>query len=500
MSLARPPVPLRKCSRLLPLLILPSTRLSITTTNQYNHQPPTTRITRTPPSKQFHTTPKPNAARSPSVRRAEAAQKRPQQPRIAATYTEDGLLKTPAQGDLPQRLRFLDTASKTLHQEARRYGGVTVDYPTFVRIAKELFNVAYTYPPAAGLVLRIDGGKTDINEIFNIGYQIGTNDMSFKEWVLAACSLAGARGPVLYQTARYLAISARRGTEIRQTAVIDKLEEIGLTSNDPRALQLLAQVQGRRGKYTQALELMEAVLARIHPSKNTPRGPEHSYLISEVMETPWRVYAGLKEKVGDPMGADEVMRRAALEYEDPAALQDYASLLMREMDLEGYEGCMSKAASSGDVMACLKLANFYYLTSKGWFPRRGVKVSDGDNAKAIPKPTRTVDPAKSVEEKKPGALARFFSFLSADVKSHAEYRKLAVDWYELAVKQGNSRAALLLAIIERENGNHEAAWELFQSSRTDDAKEFMPTSQDELVKVWWDEEFRPEVPLQLLDL
>ncbi|GMG08553.1 unnamed protein product [Aspergillus oryzae] len=306
-----------------------------------------------------------------------------------------------------------------------------------------------------------------INEIFNIGYQIGTNDMSFKEWVLAACSLAGARGPVLYQTARYLAISARRGTEIRQTAVIDKLEEIGLTSNDPRALQLLAQ---------------------------------HSYLISEVMETPWRVYAGLKEKVGDPMGADEVMRRAALEYEDPAALQDYASLLMREMDLEGYEGCMSKAASSGDVMACLKLANFYYLTSKGWFPRRGVKVSDGDNAKAIPKPTRTVDPAKSVEEKKPGALGRFFSFLSADVKSHAEYRKLAVDWYELAVKQGNSRAALLLAIIERENGNHEAAWELFQSSRTDDAKEFMPTSQDELVKVWRDEEFRPEVPLQLLDL
>ncbi|GMF70519.1 unnamed protein product [Aspergillus oryzae] len=218
------------------------------------------------------------------------------------------------------------------------------------------------------------------------------------------------------------------------------------------------------------------------------------------METPWRVYAGLKEKVGDPMGADEVMRRAALEYEDPAALQDYASLLMREMDLEGYEGCMSKAASSGDVMACLKLANFYYLTSKGWFPRRGVKVSDGDNAKAIPKLTRTVDPAKSVEEKKPGALGRFFSFLSADVKSHAEYRKLAVDWYELAVKQGNSRAALLLAIIERENGNHEAAWELFQSSRTDDAKEFMPTSQDELVKVWRDEEFRPEVPLQLLDL
>ncbi|BAE58324.1 unnamed protein product [Aspergillus oryzae RIB40] len=159
MSLAKPPVPLRKCSRLLPLPILPSTRLSITTTNQYNHQPPTTRTTRTPPSKQFHTTPKPNAARSPSVRRAEAAQKRPQQPRIAATYTEDGLLKTPAQGDLPQRLRFLDTASKTLHQEARRYGGVTVDYPTFVRIAKELFNVAYMYPPAAGLVLRIDGGE-----------------------------------------------------------------------------------------------------------------------------------------------------------------------------------------------------------------------------------------------------------------------------------------------------------------------------------------------------
>ncbi|KAE8412823.1 hypothetical protein BDV36DRAFT_48426 [Aspergillus pseudocaelatus] len=490
MSLARPPISLRKCSRLLPRPIL---RTPVTT-HQHNHQ---TTITTPPTIKQFHTTPTPNAARSPSVRRAEAAQKRPQQPRIAATYTEDGLLKTPAQGDLPQRQRFLDSASKTLHDEARKYGGVTVDYPTFVRIAKELFNVAYTYPPAAHLVQRIEG---DIDEVFKIGYHIGTNDMSFKEWVLAACSLAGARGPVLYQTARYLAITARRGTEVRQTAVLDKLEEIGRTSNDPRALQLLAQVQGRRGKYTQALELMEAVLARIHPSKKAPSGAEHSYLISEVMETPWRVYAALKEKVGDPMGADEVMRRAALEYEDPRALQDYASLLMREMDLEGYEECMSKAASSGDAMACLKLANFYYLTSKGWFPRRGVKVSEGDNAKATPKATRTVDPAKPVEEKKPGALGKLFLFLSADVKSHAEYRKLAMDWYELAVKHGGSRAALLLAIIEREDGNYEAAWELFRSSRTDDAKEFMPTSQDELVKVWRDATFRPEVPLQLLDL
>ncbi|OGM40706.1 putative mitochondrial 54S ribosomal protein MNP1 [Aspergillus bombycis] len=461
--------PLRKCPRLLPRLPYH---------NAHNHQTTTTTTT-APRIHQFHTTPHANAARSPSVRRAEAAQKRPQQPRVANTYTEDGLLKTPAQGDLAQRLRFLDTASKTLHQEARRYGGVTVDHDTFVRIAKGLFNTAYAHPPAAQLVLRI---SDDVDEVFRIGYHIGTSDMGFKEWVLAACSLAGGRVPVLYQTARYLTITERRGTEVRQTAVIDRLEEIGRTSNDPRALQLLAQVQGRRGKYTQALELMEAVLARIHPSKNAPRGAEQSYLISEVMETPWRVYAWLKERTGEPMGADEVVRSAALEYEDPRALQDHASLLMREMDLEGYEEGMSKAASSGDAMACLKLANFYYLTSKGWFPRRGVKVSEGDDAKAIPRATRTVDPAKPVEEKKPGALGRFFSFLSADVKSHAEYRKLAVDWYNLA------------------DGNYETAWELFWSSRTADAKEFMPTSQDELLKVWRDEKFRPEVPLQLLDL
>ncbi|KAB8264541.1 hypothetical protein BDV32DRAFT_160093 [Aspergillus pseudonomiae] len=490
MSLTRP---LRKCPRLLPRL--PYHHHHHT---QHNQHTPQTQSTRTPLSqRKFHSTPQPSAARSPSVRRAEAAQKRPQQPRATNTYTEDGLLKTPAQGDLAQRLRFLDSASKTLHQEARRYGGVTVDHATFVRIARELFNTAYMHPPAGQLVLRI---SDDVDEVFRIGYHIGTSDMGFKEWVLAACSLAGARVPVLYQTARYLTITERRGTEVRQTAVIDRLEELGRTSNDPRALQLLAQVQGRRGKYTQALELMEAVLARIQPAKSAPRGAEQSYLISEVMETPWRVYAWLKERTGDAMGADEVMRSAALEFEDPRALQDHASLLMREMDLEGYEEGMSKAASSGDAMACLKLANFYYLTSKGWFPRRGVKVSEGENAKAIPRASRTVDPAKPVEEKKPGALGRFFWFLSADVKSHVEYRKLAMDWYELAVKHGNSRAALLLAIIEREDGNYEAAWELFWSSRTADAKEFMPTSQDELLKVWRDETFRPEVPLQLLDL
>ncbi|KAE8380306.1 hypothetical protein BDV26DRAFT_257769 [Aspergillus bertholletiae] len=493
MSLSRPSIPLRKCSRLLPRTILPSTHLPIAYNNRSNNNNNNLYNNH----HYFHTTPQPNAARSPSVRRTEAAQKQPQRPKIPIAYTEEGLLKTPAQGDVHQRLKSFHAASRTLHEEGRRFGGVTVNYPTFVRIATDLFNVAYTQPPAAHLVQRI---STDLDQVFNIGYHIGTSDMGFKEWVLSSCSLAGARGPVLYQTARYLTITAKRGTEVRQTAIIDKLEEIGRTSNDPRALQLLAQVLGRRGKYTQALELMEAVLARIHASQKAPRGAEHAFLISEVMETPWRVYAWLKEKVGDTAGADEVVRSAALEYEDPRALQDYASLMMREMDLEAYEECMSKAASSGDAAACLKLANFYYLTSKGWFPRRGVEISGHENAKATPSVTRTVEPAKPVEEKQPGVLGRTFSFLSADIKSHAEYRKLAVDWYELACKHGSSRAALLLAIIEREDGNYDAAWELFRSSRTSDAKEFMPTTQDELSKVWRDETFRPEVPLQLLDL
>lgn len=319
-------------------------------------------------------------------------------------------------------------------------------------------------------------------------------DMSYKEWLLASCALAGATVPVIYQASRYVSIMARTGVDLGDRPLLDELEHLA-NEGDPRAVQLCAQILDRRGETAEATKLMKQVVDQLRPSLVEPRSPDDAFLIATHMDSPWKVYRELLEKAGDTAAADEALRTAALEYQDVQALQDYAALMMREMNLEKYEEYMSKAASSGDVTACLKLANFYHLTARGWFPRRGVQ----EDQAAKPKGEKTANPAQKVGERSFGVLGRVFSFLFADVKTHAEYRKLAMDWYEVAFTHGSTRAAMFLAVLLREDGQTQTGWEMLRCAKWVDIEGFLPKTQNEMTKVWLGEDF-PEIPLRLFDL
>jgi tetratricopeptide (TPR) repeat protein len=313
--------------------------------------------------------------------------------------------------------------------------------------------------------------------------------------------MAGARVPLILSTSRYLLFSMKEKKELSKSSLFDQIERLA-HHRDPRAMQLQAQILGRRGKYNEAIALMEEVLGMIWPSKVDAPTPGDEYMVSQYMLKPWEVYAWLKEKVGDPTGADEVTRVAAFEYEDPKALMKYAPIMLRAEKFDEYEECMSKAASSGNAMACLKLANFYFLTSQGFYARRGVKASGLDpmpstvTTATVVTTTRNPTSRGPIEEKPAGKLASFFSFLFSDVKTHEEYRKLAMDWYELAYNHGSLSAAFFLAVLLREDGDHELALQFLQHVQ-------MPEGRDAFLKQlkaqWHDKSFHLAVPIHLFD-
>ncbi|KAF7585429.1 hypothetical protein BBP40_010957, partial [Aspergillus hancockii] len=461
-------------------------------------------------NRQFHTTPPTHAARSPSVRRAEAAQRRgaPAQPAqtrstprthpLRNAFTDLWLYNTVAKADLGERLKFLDISGKLLYTEALKFDAVDIPFRTFHRIAKELYEVAYTQTPSGDAFARI---HEDVDVVYNVGLAVAAGDSTFTEWLFTSGALASARVPLFFVVSRYLALTLKEKQEIRHSGLLDAIERLA-QYRDPRAMQLHAQVLGRRGKYKEGIVLMEEVLGMIWPSKLDGPTPGDAYIVSQFMWKPWEVYAWLKEKDGDARGADEVMRTAAFEYEDPKALMKYATIMMRDGELEKYEECMSKAASSGNAMACLKLANFYYLTSQGWFARRGLKGECCLPAATVTTETvltrRDADAGGPIGETKSSrTLGSFFSFLFSDVKSHEEYRKLAMEWYELAYNHGSVSAAFFLAVFLREDGDHELGWQFLQDVKDHGGKgSFTKKIEGE----WHDKDYHHAIPLHLFDL
>ena len=152
MSISRSPEALRRWQRLSsllrssrPLSIHPARLAHITTTT-------TTILPKT--TRQFHSSPSLDAARSPSVRRAQASRVR--QPTVSR---ETPL--PPAQGSGDARKEFLEKNGGNLWAEAikARVLDEKVDLDTFMRVSHELFKRAYTGRPSAEAIWEIDPGE-----------------------------------------------------------------------------------------------------------------------------------------------------------------------------------------------------------------------------------------------------------------------------------------------------------------------------------------------------
>lgn len=178
----------------------------------------------------------------------------------------------------------------------------------------------------------------------------------------------------------------------------------------------------------------------IHPASSPPKNG-----FPPGFRTPWHVCEWLKRKVGDEAGADEVVKVAALEYQEPQALVRYAGRLMQQGgDLELYEESMSKAAAGGHPEACQKLANFYLLTSLGQFPRRGEK--ECPTADEIEKEK---EEERATPRNQKWSLSSFFN----RSLPRKDYHKLAREWYEVACIHGSQDAALTFSLLLRQEGD-----------------------------------------------
>lgn len=312
--------------------------------------------------------------------------------------------------------------------------------------------------------------------------------------------------------ARYLR-SLRDNTAPVRTPTLEKIEHLAYQDRDPRAMTLHAKILGLRKRYPEALSLIEQVMALIYPSK-IPVAKDGGFAMARI-EPPWHVYAWLKEKAqaqanaitktgkaaaavaGAEAGAgDDLLRSAALDYNDPESLVQYATVRMQAGDLAMYEDCMRRAATAGNAEACRRLANFYYLTSLGRYPRRGVREAEATAMAPVEAATSLSSQAR---ERNNCNRGKFFALLSSvfGPQPRAEYRKLATEWYELAFSHGNEQAALVLAVLLREDGSASRGLQLLEQI------EGSPSlgSQVRRIKAQWDDRDREVgIPAELLDV
>lgn len=414
--------------------------------------------------RQFHYSHRCNAARSPSVRRAKPS--RVVQP---AALREPRL--EPAQGSSETRKKFLDENGASIWAEAVKADVLDekVDLGTFMRIAHGLYERAYMMGPSAEVIWELDSGElvpqgektprlltliinTDVDKVFNIGQIASVGDPRIKEWLLASCALADARMPILICTSRYLTQhKSKAKSALEKTPLLEKVESLALRNDDPIAMTLHAQALGLRGRYTEAIPLIEEVMQTIKPEASPPTLVTGGFLSG--FTPPWEVYEWLKLEAGDHVGAAEAVKLAATEYDEPKALVAYAKhVISDKKDFETFEECMSKAASAGNPEACQKLADFYLLTSIGLYPRRG----DSSNAVAnvANKPKSQQKQQQQMETDGTENKGTWLTNLFNRSLSRSDYRKLARNWYELACLHGSHEAALTFSLILRGEGDY----------------------------------------------
>lgn len=268
---------------------------------------------------------------------------------------------------------------------------------------------------------------------FNIGQVVSIGDPRFREWVVTACTLAEARFATIISATRML---DKATTAPKPSIALNKIEYLALQVRDPVSMTLHARVLILREQYNEALAMIEEVMRIIRPVTTSRISQDKHFPLDMA---PWNVYEEANRKIGNDAAADKAVETAARDYQDPQALYRLAGSYMKDGDLENYEACMSKAASTGNADACRKLANFYYLTCLGHYPRRGENATEQKQ--------RQQEQQQQKQQKKSWISYFFGRMLSPD-----DYLNLAREWYELACTNGSHDAALTMSLLLRLDG------------------------------------------------
>ncbi|KAJ6096691.1 hypothetical protein N7486_007437 [Penicillium sp. IBT 16267x] len=366
----------------------------------------------------------------------------------------------------------------------------------------QLIRAAFGTEPDMHAIRKI---STDVDTVFRIGWMVSAENRYLRGWHIMACAMAGAALP--------LVICARNtitGTFVpaKNDSQLDALFDLANTGYPP-AILLQAKVMYIRGEYSRAAKLLEErLLPNLSPTARKPT-PFEDIILGGLLDEPFRLYALIQATMGELYDSqehrnksDEAIRIAALEYNDPTALVEYASLMMNENNLEKYEECMSKAATAGHGKACLYLANFYYLTHRGVYPTRGEQKP----TRANPNPAANWKPIEvnSKAEIDPISKLSIGQSILKVVKSsfnrsmnRAEYHRLAHEWYTLAADHGESRAAFMHALLCRELDLVQDGRLMLEVSKMDQDPIYAKKLA-ELKANWYNKDYEPSVPKRML--
>lgn len=326
--------------------------------------------------------------------------------------------------------------------------------------------------------------------------------------------MAHARLPVVLTTARQIDWN-KVPVRSEWTRQLETFAKKGY----PPAMVLHAKILGLRNEYKEAFELLEKhVLPFLSPTLRSPVFFEDIVLGGQ-FESPWRLYALLNARFDLQYSSkehraksDEAIRVAAMEYQDADALIEYASLMMNENNLDMYEECMSKAATAGKSNACLFLANFYYLTYLGKYPTRGERTmqsnnptpesppeaSPGNTTPESPGPTPSIRSSHPIMNVATSAFKWVSSFFNQSMP-RSEYRGLATSWYYLAYCHGQPRAAFMMALMARDDGEMVDGRIFLDQARMEHDADFAGKLQD-LKTHWYDQDYEPVLPKKMLEV
>lgn len=346
----------------------------------------------------------------------------------------------------------------------------------------------------------------DVDAVFRIGFVACAVHRPLVEWVTSACALAGARHSIVLIQGR--SVSWTKATQrTKWTDMVKQFSDEGF----PPAMILQAKILGMNGEYEQAFELMEKrVLPYLTPTRRR-QGLFNDITMGDNFESPWRVYALLLasydanfDSPESRRKADDATRIAALEYNDPKALVEYASIMMNEKNYDKYEECMCRAATFGDKDAILYIANYYYQIFHGRYPteaeRAALAKAEAQGQQAPPIPAK---PSSAPEDEQnpnifKSALSWASSFFNQSMPRE-DYRKLALDWYALGFKHSIPQASFMLALMARETGEEMDGSIIMDHARThlEDHPEFAKKI-DELRDNWYDPTYVPRLTSKML--
>lgn len=261
-------------------------------------------------------------------------------------------------------------------------------------------------------------------------------------------------------------------------AVLRDVKRLAVVEKEPRAMVLHAVVLSRQGRDEDALALLRPALQNICPSLTIP-SVDRDALLTNCLPIPWEVYAHSAKAVGDHKGAAEVQRIAAVEYQSPNAMMEYARDLLEEQDdFDQYESFMCRAATSSHSEASFSLANFYYLAYLDLHPITLERISvkektpESKTDRVVAAEARVAKERRMMKDsaKRETFLNQVVSFARSAFdtsRSRDEMRQLAMNWYDFAYECGNFKAALLLARIQHQKGQTEKAIELLSAAERD---------------------------------